>query len=57
MEWYEVFYAYIAANYKNGELKFDTSAPENSFTSVPTPYGIYFRVLFKVFSLYIDAEV
>ena len=42
---------------KNGELKFDTSAPENSFTSVPTPYGIYFRVLFKVFSLYIDAEV
>ncbi len=37
---YEGFYAYIAANYKNGKLKFNTSVPENSFTSAPAPYGI-----------------
>lgn len=37
---YEGFYAYIAANYKNGKLKFNTSTPESSFTSSTTTYGI-----------------
>lgn len=37
---YEGFYAYIEANYKNRKLKFNTSAPENSFTLAPAPYCI-----------------
>ena len=37
---YEGFYAYIAANYKNGKLKFKASSPENSLTASTTTYGI-----------------
>lgn len=37
---YEGFYAYIAANYKNGKLKFNASTPESPFTTSTTTYGI-----------------
>lgn len=37
---YEGFYAWIAANYKNGRLGFSTSTPKKSLTYTGIPYGI-----------------
>lgn len=37
---YEGFYAYVAANYKKGNLKLDPSTPEISFASSTKTYGI-----------------
>lgn len=37
---YEGFYAWIAANYKNGKLGFNNSSTEKPLTYAGTPYGI-----------------
>lgn len=37
---YEGLYAWIAANYKNGKLGFNTSSTEKPLTYAGTPYGI-----------------
>lgn len=37
---YEGLYAWIAANYKNGKLGFNTSSTEKPLTYTGTPYGI-----------------
>lgn len=37
---YEGFYAWIAANYKNGKLGFSTSTTEKPLTYTGTPFGI-----------------
>ena len=37
---YEGFYAWIAANYKNGKLGFNNSSPEKPLTYTGEPYGI-----------------
>lgn len=37
---YEGLYAWIAANYKNGKLGFNTSSTEKPLTYASTPYGI-----------------
>lgn len=37
---YEGFYAWIAANYRNGKLGFNNSSPEKPLTYTGEPYGI-----------------